>query len=123
MIPDMMNTNRPGMIPITYRDFYDIPRMFCVRYGGQLYLFDCPFHQETDEYCAYYTVYTLPDLTEKQLAGSWEQLPQHATVEIGKIETNRVRFDASLRQFMHNEVFHGLNISRDSANIKGRACP
>lgn len=37
-------------LPITYRDYYDVPRMLVVRFEGQAYLFDCPFDVALDEY-------------------------------------------------------------------------
>ena len=35
---------------IRYRDFYDIPRIFIVTLNGKLFLFDCAFDDEIDDY-------------------------------------------------------------------------
>ena len=47
-------------LPIRYRDFYDLPRAVVVEFRDEMYLFDCLFDREIDEYESTYTVYLLP---------------------------------------------------------------
>lgn len=49
-----MNSN--VWIPIQYRDFYDIPRIFVMHHLGDTFVFDCPFDDDADEYPEYYVV-------------------------------------------------------------------
>jgi hypothetical protein len=83
---------------ITYREFYDIPRIFLTKTGNRVFLFDCSFNDEKDEYEETYKIYLMPQLDEKQLAGSWENLPAKATRLLGEIPTSEVEFDTTLRQ-------------------------
>jgi len=84
-------------IPITYRDFYDVPRIFLARHGNQLYLFDCPFDEGLDDYPSHYEVYAMPTLSEQELAGSWEELSQKARTHLGHVSVNAVDFDETKR--------------------------
>jgi len=78
------------MIPIEYRDFYDVPRMFLVSQGDQAYLFDCPFDKGQDEHPDHYTVYLMPMLTAADRAGSWLELRFRAISEIGTLPIGAV---------------------------------
>lgn len=82
---------------IQYRDFYDVPRIFITNYQGQLYLFDCPFDDELDDYQDSYRVYHLPALTEAELEGSWKHLPERASRLLGIIPVTEVQFDPTKR--------------------------
>ncbi|HEY3135996.1 MAG TPA: hypothetical protein VGL29_08205, partial [Blastocatellia bacterium] len=68
---------------IRYRDFYDVPRIFIMTYNSKLYLFDCPLDDELDEYSDRYRVYQLPAISEDELQGSWERLPERAVSLLG----------------------------------------
>ena len=83
-------------LPITYRDFYDVPRMILVEYEGAFYLFDCPFHNEMDDYPSDFTVYRL-ELAEGRSAleaRAWVGLAEKGT-EVGHV---RVEMSTSTRQ-------------------------
>ena len=93
---------------IQYRDFYDVPRIFITNYHGQLYLFDCPFDEELDDYPDSYQVYQLPALTEAELAGSWEQLPALAMRSLGTVAVIAVQFDPTKRARVNTAIFGKL---------------
>lgn len=59
------------LVPINFRygEFWDVPRIFVVEHEGQLWLFDCPFSDELDDYPDEYAVYLLDPGTD--LEGSW----------------------------------------------------
>ena len=45
---------------VWYRDFYDVPRMFCVAVAGRCLLFDCRFDDAHDAYSDRYAVTFVP---------------------------------------------------------------
>ena len=65
---------------ITYRDFYDVPRIFIVHHRGLQILFDCQFDKNLDEYREDYKIIVLPDLDDESLKGSWNELSEISTV-------------------------------------------
>ncbi len=93
---------------IRYRDFYDLPRIFVTNYQGQPYLFDCPFDDELDEYPDSYRVYQLPALTEAELEGSWEHLPELAISFLGGISVTEVQFDPTKRERINTAILSKL---------------
>ena len=95
-------------VNIRYRDFYDLPRIFIASYEGRQYLFDCPFDDELDDYPASYRVYLLPALSEAELAGSWEHLPERATEFLGAVPLAAVQFDVTKRASINTAVFSSL---------------
>ena len=44
-------------IPITYGEFYDVPRMIRFRLGGKWYFMRSRFDEEKDDYTDFYEVY------------------------------------------------------------------
>jgi hypothetical protein len=93
---------------IRYRDFWDVPRIFLVAYQGELYLFDCAFDEELEDFLDTYQVYVLPDIAEAQLAGSWEELPEKALRYVGAVPITEVRFDATKRQSIDTAILDRL---------------
>ena len=83
---------------IQYRDFYDLPRIFLLDYDGQFLLFDCRFDQQADEYSLEYEVFSLPQLSEQELRGSWEELTLKANFYLGRIAVPLVEFDRTKHQ-------------------------
>ena len=86
-----------GRVRITYRDFYDVPRMLIVNHRGLKLLLDSPFDQLKDEYSPVYQVYLLPNELNEQSLVSWVTLPQMATRRIGEIPVDRLEFDPTRR--------------------------
>ncbi len=91
--------------PILYRDFYDVPRMFVVRFGGKTYLFDCPFDEIKDEYGTHYSVFLMPPLDDADLAGDWRKLLSLAVQLKGKVPVSDVKFDTSKRKEVNVDFF------------------
>src|SRR4051812_20864407 len=94
--------------PITYRDFWDVPRIFVVRYRGGLFLFDCPFDETAEDFGTAYSVSTLPPLREEELIGSWAGLPAKALRSLGSVPVERVRFDPTRRREVDASVLDDL---------------
>lgn len=93
---------------ITYRDFYDVPRMFLVRRRRELLLFDSEFDQKADDFLPAYSIYLLPELSSEELAGDWTALRTKATRFLGKIAVQSVQFDSSLREKVNLDVLEHL---------------
>lgn len=98
---------------IRYRDFYDIPRIFIVTLNGKLYLFDCPFDDEIDDYSDQYRVYQLPEILVDELKGSWERLPERAAGLLGVVPAAEVQFDPSKRERINTAVLEELLAEHD----------
>ena len=78
---------------LAYRDFWDQPRIFFVRYEGNLILFDCAFDEDTEDYPDTYTVYRMPELTEAECQGSWAGIARRAIECLGIVPLSMVRFE------------------------------
>ena len=110
------------MVPIRYLGFWDVPRNFLVRWGGELYLFDCPFDEQLDDYPDVYTVYALPELPKEEIDADWTVLPGKATRKVGTVPIAAVRFDPTRRKAIGAEVLDALPPSPAPANgTHGRA--
>jgi len=89
-------------LQIIYRHFWDVPRLFTVRYKDQTYLFDSKFDEEQDEYSDTYKVYRLEGDGSK--SQDWEaEVINHAPD--GQVKIDDVQFDHSRRQEIHSDVF------------------
>ena len=97
-----------GESEIIYRDFWDWPRIFIVRHGGRDYLFDCIFNDVSEDFENTFDVYSLPDLTNETLVGSWEHLSTKATSYLGKVPVHDVVFDASKRRSIDTSIIDVL---------------
>jgi len=89
---------------IKYRDFFDIPRIFLAETPDRVFLFDCPFSEQKDEYEETFKIYQMPAIGEQELAGSWKDLPKKAMRLLGEVGTSEVEFDATLRRQVNLEV-------------------
>ena len=99
-------------VPIHYRGFYDIPRIFVAELDGVQFLFDCPFNEELDDYPESYDVFVLPRLTPEDLKGSWEGLSSRAIKHLGQVPTRSVIFDPSRRKAIESGVLRDLKDAR-----------
>ena len=92
-------------LPIRYRDFYDIPRAVVVEYADKLYLFDCLFDYDIDDYADEYAVYVIPDELMNEIDRmSWTDLG-HRSKRIGAVPAALVEFDATRRRAVNKRVF------------------
>jgi hypothetical protein len=91
-------------LPIQYRGFWDVPRIFLVRREGVLLLFESAFRVELDDYSDSYRVYVLPDLKDSELPADWTQLAERASRFLGEIPIKDVRFDDTLRKQIESGV-------------------
>lgn len=98
---------------IRYRDFYDVPRIFITTHDRELYLFDCPFDEQLDDYSESYQVYQLPAIAEDELQGSWEHLAERAASVLGTVPVAQVQFDTMKRNSIDIAVLEELIADRD----------
>ena len=95
-------------LPIIYREFYDIPRMFIVSFRDRNWLFDGRFDDAADEYPDEYRVYSLPALSDEVLEGDWSSLPARASAFAGTIPTANVQFDPTRRRTISSRALEEL---------------
>lgn len=103
-------------VPIDYLGFWDVPRNFLVRAQGKLYLFDCPFDDEIDDYPDTYSVYILPEMSREEIDADWAGLPNKAIRKLGEVPIAAIRFDSTKRKEIGVEVFDLLKVNVPSAN-------
>lgn len=101
-------------LPLTYRGYWDVPRIILVRRDDVLMLLDCQFDERLDEYPDDYTVHMMPpDFDEKSPPEDWTTLRDLAVLDLGTIPVAAVRFDARSRpQQIGAEVFDRLDARR-----------
>lgn len=95
-------------LPIIYREFYGIPRMFIVSFRDRNWLFDGRFDDAADEHPDEYRVYSLPALSDGILEGDWSSLPDRATAFAGTVPTANVQFDPSRRRTISSRALEEL---------------
>jgi hypothetical protein len=92
-------------LPIRYRDFHDIPRLIAVEREGEVYLFDCPFENDVDEYSDSFMIYRLPPEGRALLdEDSWVPLIKLGEA-IGRVAVQDIELDPSRRSAINDSVF------------------
>lgn len=95
-------------LPIKYREFYDIPRVFLVDFQGSSFFFDCPFDDNLDNYPDFFTVYRLRnDLRDQVESLSWKDL-SNSLEKIGVVYIDKVEFDVTKRGFVADRIFEQI---------------
>jgi hypothetical protein len=99
----------PRWLPIRYREFYDVPRMFVIETGADTFLFDCSFDADADDYPASYAVYLLPKAIRESIGEmrDWRPLPEQGR-HIGAVAVTDVTFDPTKRQFVDGDILARL---------------
>ena len=95
-------------LPIVYRDFYDVPRMFVVVLDDSILLFDGSFDDDLDDYPEHYHVYRMPHRDVASLPESWLGLAAHASADLGELAVSSVAFDATKRQSVPRSIVAAL---------------
>lgn len=97
------------MVPITYRGYWDVPRIFLFHHEGNLYLFDCAFSEELEDYPEVFEVFLMPgELLLDNLPNDWTILCEMAVRRLGTVPVTEVRFDPTRRQFVDASVLDTL---------------
>ena len=96
-------------VPIRYREFHDIPRIFLAEHRGHIYLFDCSFDENADEYPDRYRVFRLPHgVTPPAEGASWIGLAEGGAF-IAEVPISAVEFDPTRRAAVDAAVFDRLS--------------
>jgi len=98
-------------LPIEWRDFYDVPRLFVVTLGEEAVVFESRFDDERDDYDDHYDAYVLPVTKVPPWPESWEQLTAQAK-KVGRVPVKAVRFDASRRQSVSADLLAAVEIEQ-----------
>lgn len=93
---------------ISYREFYDVPRVFIIHHRGLNLLFDSKFDESRDDYLPDYEVYVLPANFDEQREASWQDLPSIATKHVGRIPVGAIVFDTTKRAEIDTAVVDRL---------------
>lgn len=102
-------------VPIAYRGYWDVPQIFSARHNGLLFLFDCAFSEELDDY----TIFLLaPDVHEENLPTDWTTFAGSATRQLGTVRVSDVRFDPTRRKQVDASVLETLLV-RPAARAPG----
>lgn len=94
--------------PIQYRGFWDVPTIFVFSHKNELFLFDCEFDEEVEDFRDHYKVYLLPPALVDELPKDWTGLHQQAIRYLGTILVEKVRFDPTRRQMVDYSVLEEL---------------
>jgi len=81
---------------LSYRGFWDVPRIFVVTLPNGMLVFDSPFDDTLDDYSPDYAVYYLPWSEAYRLHGTWETLVT-GTKLLGQVPVAKVEFDQTRR--------------------------
>lgn len=95
-------------VDITFREFYDVPRMFVVANDQVLFLFDGRFDDAIDDYPDHYEVFALPLTNVRDLPPSWLGLPDLATAKLGRVLVTEVEFDSTRRKSINVAIVRDL---------------
>jgi len=88
-----------NQIPITYGEFYDVPRMIEFQLGGQWYFLRSHFDEEKDDYTDFYDAYLLPFHSEDELKSNpnyWTELSE--ALHLGRISIGEIGLDETRRR-------------------------
>jgi len=95
-------------IPIEYRDYWDVPRIFLARHQGRLYLFDCEFDETLEDFRQGYRVYLMPEISTEDREGSWAEFPKRAIRELRTIEVGLVSFANAEKSMIDSSIIDNL---------------
>jgi hypothetical protein len=93
-------------LPITYGEFYDVPRMIRFRLGARWYFLRSYFDDTADEYADAYDVYELPFQAEAEVEANnlyWMKL--EGAVHLGKIAVDEIGLDETRRRSVDGGAF------------------
>jgi hypothetical protein len=93
---------------VEHRDFFDVPRIFIVSHNGTIYLFDCPFDNELDDFSGEYQVYEMGRSPLDSIPDDWSNITAVAKKHLGKVAVAAVRFDATRRHSICDEALKAL---------------
>ena len=103
-------------IPITYGEFYDVPRMIRFQLGGQWYFLRSHFDEERDEYAGFYDVYLLPMQSEDEFKTNpnyWMELKK--AFHLGQIPIGEIGLDETRRRSINADAMEKWLTARKKA--------
>lgn len=99
-------------VPITYRDFFDVPRVFIAEWNGNSYVFDAPFDGTRDAYADSYVVFKVNGHIDlANMPDHWNDLRVDSQF-CGEIAVSSVTFDATKRASIDDAILRSIDQSR-----------
>ncbi len=96
-------------VPIIYRGFWDVPRIFLFQFQNKQFLFSCAFSEELDDYPDDFQVFLMPpNLLETDLPTDWTKLEGMALCHLGTAPVKMTRFDPTLRKQVDVAIVESL---------------
>lgn len=96
-------------VPITYRGYWDVPRIILFEHQGRHLLLECAFSEALDDYPDDYRVYLMPsNLREEDLPADWTKLSDMAICELTSVPVKAVQFDPTRRKQVNAAALVGL---------------
>lgn len=93
-------------LPITYGEFYDVPRMIRFRLADEWYFLRSEFDEEQDDYSEDYKVYRLPFRSEEEIAAHPDYWMKLSDADyLGRMPVADVGFDETRRQSIDARAF------------------
>jgi hypothetical protein len=92
-------------IPITYGEFYDVPRMIQFQLEGDWYFMRSFFDEDKDGYSDFYDVYLLPFHSDDELNSNpnyWRELDK--AHHLGRIPIHEIGLDATRRKSINADA-------------------
>ena len=83
---------------IKYHAFWDQPRTFHTLDGEKIFLFDCQFDEQLDDYPSFYNVYQISSLELSDLPALWVRLEENKLRLLGTLKISQSAFDQTLRK-------------------------
>jgi hypothetical protein len=102
-----------GMLPIAqYLGFHDVPLVIFVRYHEQLYLLDCDFVDDLDDYSDEYQVWALNEETYSRFNQRELELGELIADgrRVGTVARKDVKFDETRRLSIDDGIFASLGV-------------
>lgn len=92
-------------LPINYRDYWDVPRVFVVEYKGRTFLFNCPFDDDEDDYPEEYRVYEVDYDLHEFTDLPWDAIPGERARLLAVLPVNCPSFADSKPRTINPDIF------------------
>lgn len=103
------------MVPFSYGDFWDVPRLIVLKYKGHIIMLGSYFDEKEDEYGDSYSIFLLPSSTKPEMSKSLYEGKVDAKL-IGSVPIKSVVFDATKRYELNPEFLDEYLAGRSGVN-------
>ncbi len=94
---------------IRYFSFYDVPRTFIFERDGKIYLLECEFDDDLDNYPDQYELSIVQSDRMFSQLENWKSIEPLPKTPLGKVPVSSVHFDKSVRKFVDDDFLRELS--------------